>query len=249
MDKVPRLEHDHVMVGVDTHADLHVAVVLSALGERLGGKAFPTTRAGYARLVEWASGFGPIDRIGIEGTGSWGRGLTLFCLSRGLAVRDVDRPDRKTPPPQGQDRPGRCRGRRTGGAGRHRDHVAQDRRWSRGDDPGSAHQPRNRRQGPNPGDEPAACPGRDRAAASWPNSSTAPRPASSSRPPRASTPTRPSTIRLLRPGWRCDRWPAASSTSTPRSTGSRPSATASSTPPPRSWSRSRASATTPRRAC
>lgn len=94
MDKVPE-EHDHVIVGVDTHADLHVAVVLSALGELLGGKAFPATRAGYARLVEWASTFGPIDRIGIEGTGSWGRGLTLFCLSRGLAVRDVDRPDRK----------------------------------------------------------------------------------------------------------------------------------------------------------
>lgn len=30
MDKVPE-EHEHVIVGVDTHADLHVAVVLSAL--------------------------------------------------------------------------------------------------------------------------------------------------------------------------------------------------------------------------
>ena len=95
MHKVPH-EHDYVIVGVDTHADSHVAVVISELGERLGGRSFPATRAGYARLVEWASSFGVIDTIGIEGTGSWGRGLTLFCLSLGLAVRDVDRPDRRT---------------------------------------------------------------------------------------------------------------------------------------------------------
>lgn len=94
MDKVP-YQDDYVIVGVDTHADNHVAVVLSLLGEVLGGRAFPATRAGYARLIEWASNFGVIDRIGVEGTGSWGRGLTLFCLSRGLAVRDVDRPDRR----------------------------------------------------------------------------------------------------------------------------------------------------------
>jgi transposase len=95
MDNMPH-EPDYVIVGVDTHADDHVAVVLSSLGEVRGGRAFPATRAGYARLIEWASSLGVIDRIGIEGTGSWGRGLSLFCLSRGLAVRDVDRPDRRT---------------------------------------------------------------------------------------------------------------------------------------------------------
>jgi transposase len=95
MDNMPH-ESEYVIVGVDTHADDHVAVVLSSLGEVRGGKSFPATRGGYARLIEWASSFGVIDRIGIEGTGSWGRGLTLFCLSRGLAVRDVDRPDRRT---------------------------------------------------------------------------------------------------------------------------------------------------------
>jgi transposase len=94
MDKMPH-EPDDVIVGVDTHADTHVAVVLSLLGELLGSKVFPATRAGYARLVEWASMFGGIDRIGIEGTGSWGRGLTLFCLAHGIDVRDVDRPDRR----------------------------------------------------------------------------------------------------------------------------------------------------------
>ncbi len=95
MHKMPEVD-EFVIIGVDTHADTHVAVLLNQMGQRLGGRAFPATRAGYGRLLEWANLHGTIDRIGIEGTGSWGRGLTLFCLSRGLAVRDVDRPDRKT---------------------------------------------------------------------------------------------------------------------------------------------------------
>ena len=94
MTKMPQPD-EFVIVGVDTHADEHVAVVLSLLGQVLDGRSFPATRSGYARLVEWASNFGVIDRIGVEGTGSWGRGLTLFCLSHGLAVLEVDRPDRK----------------------------------------------------------------------------------------------------------------------------------------------------------
>jgi len=85
-----------VIIGIDTHADLHVAVVIDLLGRRLGDRSFPTTRAGYGQLIRWANTFGVIDRIGIEGTGSWGRGLTLFCLSQGLAVLEVDRPSRKT---------------------------------------------------------------------------------------------------------------------------------------------------------
>lgn len=84
-----------VIVGVDTHADTHVAAMIDLLGRLLATASFPATRSGYARLIEWASTFGAITTIGIEGTGSWGRGLSLHCLSLGLAVRDVDRPDRR----------------------------------------------------------------------------------------------------------------------------------------------------------
>jgi transposase len=95
MDTMPQPD-EFVIVGVDTHADTHAAVVLSLLGAVLGARMFPATRAGYARLLEWAASFGQLDRIGIEGTGSWGRGLSLFCLARGLEVREVDRADRRT---------------------------------------------------------------------------------------------------------------------------------------------------------
>ncbi len=56
-----------VVLGVDTHADTHVAVALDVLGRRLGHKTVPSTEAGYAALVAWAEEFGALDRAGVEG--------------------------------------------------------------------------------------------------------------------------------------------------------------------------------------
>jgi transposase len=60
----------------------------------LGALAIPTTPAGFAELVAWARGFGVLERIGIEGTGSYGAGLARWLRARGLAVVEVERPDR-----------------------------------------------------------------------------------------------------------------------------------------------------------
>jgi transposase len=83
-----------VTVGVDTHTDQHVAVALDQLGRRLGTRSVPTTPAGFAVLLAWASDFGVIERIGIEGTGSYGAGLTRWLRARGVAVIEVERPRR-----------------------------------------------------------------------------------------------------------------------------------------------------------
>ncbi len=56
--------------GVDTHADVHVAAALDELGGLLGTESFPTTPGGYAELVGWLEAFGPVVKVGIEGTGS-----------------------------------------------------------------------------------------------------------------------------------------------------------------------------------
>jgi transposase len=66
-----------VIVGVDTHADAHVAVALDGLGRRLGHKTVPATEAGYATLLAWSQEFGTLDRAGIEGSGSFGVGEPL----------------------------------------------------------------------------------------------------------------------------------------------------------------------------
>jgi transposase len=102
MTKVP---HDErlVTLGVDTHADIHVAVALDHLGGMLGAIEIPTTRAGYQQLLEWASQLGVIDRVGIEGTGSYGAGLFRWLRARGITVIEVDRPDRKLRRQRGKD--------------------------------------------------------------------------------------------------------------------------------------------------
>jgi transposase len=99
------LPHDErlVTLGVDTHADIHVAVALDHLGGRLGAIEIPTTRAGFGQLLEWASEFGVIDRVGIEGTGSYGAGLFRWLRARGITVIEVDRPDRKLRRQRGKD--------------------------------------------------------------------------------------------------------------------------------------------------
>ena len=89
--------HRRVTGGVDTHAEVHVAAALdSATGERLGTESFPATGDGYVQLSGWLASFGPIDAIGVEGTGTWGAGLARHLTAAGIAVVEVDRPDRKT---------------------------------------------------------------------------------------------------------------------------------------------------------
>jgi transposase len=58
---------DEVVLGVDTHLDVNVAVALDKLGRRLGVLKVPTTTRGYERLLRWAEGFGPVGCAGIEG--------------------------------------------------------------------------------------------------------------------------------------------------------------------------------------
>ena len=84
-----------ITLGVDTHKDFHVAVALDGLGRRLGALSIPTTPAGYEELVDWANGFGPLEGVGIEGTGSFGAGLTRFLQAEGTKVLEVVRPKRR----------------------------------------------------------------------------------------------------------------------------------------------------------
>lgn len=95
MNTMPDLEV-FVTLGVDTHKDVHVAVALDQLGRWLGVIEIATTAAGYGQLLAWASAFGTIDKVGIEGTGSHGAGLARWLTARGLIVIEVDRPDRRT---------------------------------------------------------------------------------------------------------------------------------------------------------
>ena len=81
-------------MGVDTHKDIHVASAKNALGRKVATTQIPTTPAGYTQLLDWARRLGPIDAFGIEGTGSYGAGLTRHLRAHGQRVIEVNRPDR-----------------------------------------------------------------------------------------------------------------------------------------------------------
>ena len=81
-----------VILGVDTHLDFHVAVAVDHLGRRLGESSVPTSVKGYERLLRWAEGFGPLRCAGVEGTSSYGAGLTRHLKARGIEVLEVERP-------------------------------------------------------------------------------------------------------------------------------------------------------------
>jgi transposase len=83
-----------VVLGVDTHKDVHVAAVLSTLGVLLATGSFPTTAKGYRRLLMWARGFGTVHRAGVECTGSYGAALTRYLRSEAVTVIEVNRGDR-----------------------------------------------------------------------------------------------------------------------------------------------------------
>lgn len=92
-----------VFGGVDTHKELHVAAVIDAAEHVLGTHSFPTTRAGYRAMLTWISTFGDLSRIGIEGTGSYGAGLTRHLAKVGVTILEVDRPDRSDRRRKGKD--------------------------------------------------------------------------------------------------------------------------------------------------
>jgi transposase len=53
-----------IIIGVDTHKDGHVTVVIDKLGARMGQLNLPTTNSGYASLEQWACGLGEIKSFG-----------------------------------------------------------------------------------------------------------------------------------------------------------------------------------------
>jgi transposase len=84
-----------VIIGVDTHKQFHVAAVLDERGAVLSTATFDADRAGYRALINWSGRFGLPARFGIEGTGSYGRGLASAVRRNGHDVIEVMRPDRQ----------------------------------------------------------------------------------------------------------------------------------------------------------
>jgi transposase len=85
---------DHV-IGVDTHRDSHTAAVLDTMGTVLSDTTVPADAFGYKRVLTFGRSRAPGLRAwAIEGTGSFGAGLTTYLLEQGEWVVEIDRPAR-----------------------------------------------------------------------------------------------------------------------------------------------------------
>lgn len=84
-----------IYAGIDTHAHTHHVALIDGTGRKLGDAQFPTTAAGYEAVVGFITRQGVPERIGMEGTGSYGASLTRHLYAAGLQVREVIRPNRQ----------------------------------------------------------------------------------------------------------------------------------------------------------
>ena len=83
------------VLGVDTHKDSHTAAIVTPTGGTVAHLTVATDAFGDRRLLAFARAQAPGRRIwAIEGTGSFGAGLTTYLLEQGEWVVEIDRPAR-----------------------------------------------------------------------------------------------------------------------------------------------------------
>jgi transposase len=74
-----------VVVGVDTHKDSHAFVVLDSVGGVLHSSSIKASPEGYALAIAQLATYEEVA-WGIEGAGSYGRGLVDALLRAGAVV-------------------------------------------------------------------------------------------------------------------------------------------------------------------
>ena len=77
--------------GIDSHHDTIHAAVITATGRPVEDREFSTTTAGYRHAVAWPSGRGPLQGVGVEGTSSYGTGISTALSAAGINVIEVNR--------------------------------------------------------------------------------------------------------------------------------------------------------------
>ncbi len=101
------MTQDDVLVvgGVDSHADTHHAAALDSRGALLATKSFPTTTPGYRDLLSWLRGFGTVEVVAIESTGSYAAGLVRYLREHDVGVLEVNQPHAHTRRRRGKSDP------------------------------------------------------------------------------------------------------------------------------------------------
>lgn len=82
------------VAGVDTHKQSHALCVLDACGTVIFKGEFEANESGYALIAQAIGAPDDCRGVGVEGTSTYGAGLTRALLSKGYRVYEVLRPKR-----------------------------------------------------------------------------------------------------------------------------------------------------------
>lgn len=95
------------VIGVDTHRDTHEVEIAFPTGSPIASCSISNTSAGYAQLLTWIGEHAPGPRlvVSIEGTRSYGAGLTRAITAAGLVVLECEQPHRTTRHGKGKSDP------------------------------------------------------------------------------------------------------------------------------------------------
>ena len=102
---ITTIDEVQITGGVDTHRDTHMAAALDERGVKLGVREFLSTTAGHRDMLDWFESFGPVERIGVESTGTYGAGLTRFLHRNDVMVIEVACGDRQARRSHGKSDP------------------------------------------------------------------------------------------------------------------------------------------------
>lgn len=93
---MPKLSEEiDFVIGVDTHKASHTAAVVSPQGAELATRTLPADAFGYRRLLAFVRRHTTDRRVwAVEGSSSYGSGLTTYLLDHQEWVVEVDRPKR-----------------------------------------------------------------------------------------------------------------------------------------------------------
>jgi len=83
------------VAGIDTHKNTHHVGVVDHLGRAVADGQFPATGVGYRQIIDFLHAHGPLDRVGVEGTGSYGAGIARQLAATGFIVVEITRPNRQ----------------------------------------------------------------------------------------------------------------------------------------------------------
>jgi transposase len=94
-----------LVAGIDTHKDTHHVAILDTVGRPVADREFRADGRGYAQIINFLQEHGQVGLVGVEGTGSYGAGISRALTAAGVTVVEVARQDRQARRRRGKSDP------------------------------------------------------------------------------------------------------------------------------------------------